>query len=253
MKKRLTCQVCHAIIFVCALCLVAALTSCTTSKLPLYSNHTWRVDSISGNAVSSAGMELAFGSDWLIRDTTLIQTTSQMGEYPKMESYLAKVISQFPEISIDSIYFYNPARGLLFASCHQNKPLKPTAEIRLYNDTTASYSSEYHRIFGNMTTYIDDTGWEDGPEESVYTNLHYSPKKKEVVLLQRIPYRGQYVAVFHIRSTKPQKGKWWEDYPRGMFWGIDLGNTDNLETISTFLHSSRTTAVSNLNLAQPKK
>lgn len=198
-------------------------------------------------------MIFGFGSEWLIRDTTLIQTPTQMQKYPKLESYLAKAISQFPEISIDSIYFYNPARGLLFASYHQEKALKPTAEIELYNDTAPCYSKDYSRIFGNMTTNVDGAGWEIGPVESVYTNLHYSPKGKEVVLLQRIPYNENSIAVYHIRATRPRKGKWWNDYPRGMFWETDLGNTDNLEIISSFLHSSRTTAVSNLNLAHPKK
>lgn len=240
-------------IFKYTICLFVALTSCTANKLPIFSNQTWHVDCISGNAVSSSGMKFSFGSEWLIRDTTLIQTPTQIHKYPQLESYLAKVISQFPEISIDSIYFYNPARGLLFATYHQEKALKPTAEIKLYNDTVSCYSNDYSRIFGNMTTYIEDTGWEIGPVESVYTNLHYSPKNKEVVLLQRIPYNGNNIAVYHIRITQPTKGKWWNNYPRGMFWKTDLGNTDNLEIISSFLHSSRTTAVSNLNLAHPKK
>ena len=54
-------------------------------------------------------------------------------------------------------------------------------------------------------------------------------------------------------SIRPTKGKWWIDYPRGMFRTTDVGNIDNLETISLFLQSSRTTAVSNLNLAFPKE
>ena len=235
------------------MCLIVALTSCTTYKLPVFSNQTWHIDHMSGNAVSSSDMKFGFGSEWLIRDTTLIQTSTQMQKYPKLECFLAKVISQFPEIYIDSIYFYNPTRGLLFAAYHQEKALKPTAEIKLYNDTASCYSKDYSRIFGNMTTYIEETGWENGPRESVYTNLHYSPKNKEVVLLQRIPYKGNNLAVFHIRVTQPTKGKWWNDYPRGMFWETDLGDTNNLETISSFLHSSRTTAVSNLNLTLPKE
>ena len=112
---------------------------------------------------------------------------------------------------------------------------------------------DYARIFGDMTTDIDDTGWETDPVESVYTNLHYNPKGKEVVLLQRIPFKGHNIAVYHIWATIPTKGKWWIDYPRGMFRTTDLGNIDNLETMSLFLQSSRTTAVSNLNLALPKE
>ena len=240
-------------ILIYIICLVAALTSCTTNKIPIFSNQKWHIDHISGNAVSSSGMKFSFGSEWLIRDTTLIQTPAQMLKYPKLESYLAKVISQFPEIVIDSVYFFNPARRLLFAAYHQEKELKPTSEIKLYNDSVTYYIKDYARVFGNMTTNIDDTGWETGPVESVYTNLHYNPKRKEVVLLQRIPYGGHNIAVYHIWATIPTKGKWWNDYPRGMFRTTDLGNTENLETISLFLQSSRTTAVSNLNLALPKE
>lgn len=240
-------------IFIYAMCLVAALTSCTANRLPVFSNQTWHVDHISGNAVGSSGMKFGFGSEWLIRDTTLIQTPTQMQKYHKLESYLAKVVSQFPEIAIDSIYFFNPARRLLFAACHQEKALKPTAEIKLYNDSVTYYIKDYARIFGDMTTHIEDTGWETGPVESVYTNIHYNPKDKEVVLLQRIPYNRHNIAVYHIWATIPRKGEWWNDYPRGMFSVTDLGNTDNLETISSFLQSSRTTAVSNLNLTLPKE
>ena len=240
-------------ILIYIVCLVAALSSCTANKIPAFSNQTWHIDHISGNAVSSSGMKFSFGSEWLIRDTTLIQTPTQMQKYPKLESYLAKVISQFPEIAIDSIYFFNPARSLLFAAYHQEKELKPTSEIKLYNDSVTYYIKDYAHVFGNMTTHIEDTGWETGPVESVYTNLHYNPKGKEVVLLQRIPFKGHNIAVFHIWATIPMKGKWWIDYPRGMFRTTDLGNTDNLETISLFLQSSRTTAVSNLNLALPKE
>ena len=240
-------------IFLYIICLVAVLSSCTTNKIPAFSNQTWHIDHISGNAVSSSGMKFSFGSEWLIRDTTLIQTPMQMQKYPKLESYLAKVISQFPEIVIDSIYFFNPARRLLFATYHQDKALKPTGEIKLYNDSVSYYMKDYARIFGDMTTNIDDTGWETDPVESVYTNLHYNPKGKEVVLLQRIPFKGHNIAVYHIWATIPTKGKWWIDYPRGMFRTTDLGNIDNLETISLFLQSSRTTAVSNLNLALPKE
>ncbi|MBD5290255.1 MAG: hypothetical protein HDS26_06190 [Bacteroides sp.] len=240
-------------IFIYTMCLIVALTSCTTNKLPIFSSQTWHIDHMSGNAVSSSGMKFGFGSEWLIRDTTLIQTSTQLQKYPKLECFLAKVISQFPEISIDSIYFYNPARGLLFASYHQEKALKPTADIKLYNDTASYYSRDYFRIFGDMTTYIEEDGWEIGPIGSVYTNLYYSPKDKEVVLLQRIPYKRYNIAVYHIRATIPKKGEWWNDYPRGMFWETDLGDTNNMETISSFLHSSRTTAIANLNLTLPKE
>lgn len=240
-------------ILIYTMCLVATLTSCTTNKLPIFSNQTWHIDHISGNAVSSSGMKFGFGSEWLIRDTTLIQTSTQMQKYPKLESYLAKIISEFPEISIDSIYFFNPARRLLFAAYHQEKALKPTTEIKLYNDTASYYIKDYARIFGDMTTYIEDTGWKTGPEESVYTNIHYNPKGKELVLLQRVPYKGHNIAVFHIWATIPKKGKWWNDYPRGMFRSTDLGNPDNMEIISSFILESRTTAVSNLNLILPKE
>ena len=232
--------------------IMVTLPSCTTTKLPIFSNQIWHVDPISGHAISSSGMELGFGSEWLIRDTTLIQSSTQMQKYARLEDFLVKVISRFPEISADSIYFYNPARGLLFASYHQEKALKPTAEIRLYNDTSSYFGKDYSRIFGDMTTYIEESGWEMGPGGLVYTNLYYSPKDKELVILQRIPYKGDNLAVYHIRATIPRKGKWWRDYPRGTFWKIDLGDTNNLEAISTFLHSSRTTAVSNLNLTLPK-
>ena len=70
----------------------------------------------------------------MITDTALIQTSEQIASFPKLAEYLTQGIRQFPEITVDSIYFYNPARGLLFVSYHQNKPLKPNTEITLYND-----------------------------------------------------------------------------------------------------------------------
>ncbi len=226
------------------------LASCTTHKLPAFSNQQWHVDPHSGNAVSTAGTELAFGSEWMITDTTLMQTAEQIAAYPKLSSHLASGIAQFPEIKVDSVLFYNPHRGLLFVAYHQAKPLKPTSEIGLYNDSAVVYSKEYARIFGNMTTYIDDDGWEIGPSESVYSNVRYNPNHKRLVLLQRLPHSN--IAVFVICYTNTKKGKWWENYPPGTLWNIDLGDTDNLERISSFLHSSRNLAVENLKLALPE-
>ena len=237
------------IIAATGLCLV----SCTTHKLPAFSNQQWHVDTSSGNAVSNSGLELAFGSEWMITDTTLMQTSERIADFPKLSEHLANGIVQFPEIAVDSILFYNPHRGLLFTTYHQVKPLKPTSEIYLYDDTTGVYSKEYARIFGNQYISIDDTGWEDGPTISVYTNVHYSPKDKRVVLLQRIPYNGNNIAVFQIWATNAKRGKWWEDYPLGTFLNIDLGNTDNIERISNLLQSSRNLAVENLKISLSKQ
>lgn len=229
------------------------LASCSTHKLPAFSNQQWHVDSYTGHAVSSKGLELAFGSEWMITDTSLMQTPGRIADFPKLSEHLAKGIAQFPEIAVDSILFYNPHRGLLFATYHQVKPLKPTSEIYLYDDTTGVYSKECARIFGNQYTSIDDSGWEDGPATSVYTNVHYRPKDKRVVLLQRLPFKDVNIAVFQILKTTPKRGKWWEDYPRGTFRHIDFGDTDNIEKIAQFLLSSRNLAVENLKLTLSKQ
>lgn len=239
--------------------LLMMLPSCSSSidlsrgiggKLPPFSKQVWHVDPYNGHAISSSGLELGFGFEWMVTDTILFQTPAQISSYPKLAHYLANGISQFPELAVDSIYFYNPYRGLLFATYHQIKPLKPTIEISLYNDSTPVYSKEYARIFGDIDTYVEDTGWENGPESSVYSNMHYSKKNRQFVLLQRIPYNGMDIAVFHICSTKPKKRKWWEDYPYYIFWNTDLGNTDNIEHIASYLHSARTVAVANLRTVQ---
>ncbi len=232
---------------------VLSLASCSTHKLPAFSNQQWHVDDYSGNAVSTSGLELAFGSEWMIRDTTLMQSSGQIGAFSKLEKHLTTGIAQFPEIEVDSILFYQPDRGLLFTTYHQIKPLKPTSEIYLYDETTGAYSKEYARIFGEQYTAIDDSGWENGPTNSVYTNVNYRPKEKRIVLLQRIPYKGTDIAVFQIWATIPKKGKWWEEYPPGTLCSIDLGNTDNLETISNILQWSRNTAVENLKLSLSKQ
>lgn len=246
-------------LFVFAMMLVMNLaSSCTSSgplvlgkngNMPLFSTQHWHIDSL-GNAKSSSGLEFGFGSEWMVTDTALIQTPEKMCSYSKLSSFLAKGMGQFREIAVDSIYFYNPARGLLFVAYHQVKPLKPTVEVSLHNDTIPVYSKEYARIFGVMNTYIDDKGWENGPVNSVYSNVRYNVKAKQFVLLQRIPYRGGNIAVFHICATIPKKGKWWEEYPSNIFWSTDLGNLDNIEKVASFLHSSRTVAVANLLLSQ---
>lgn len=235
-------------------CLGLVVTSCSTHKFPSFSTSKWNIDQYSGNAVSNSGLEFGFGCEWMIKDTTLIQSSEQLERYSKLADYLNKAIGRFPEIFVDSIYFYNPARGLLFASYHHNKPLKPTAEVSLCADSMAAYSKEYARIFGQIHSFIDDEhSWENGPFNSVYSNLRYDKKNKQFVLLQRIPYKGQNVAVFHICSSIPQKGKWWEEYPEGVFWNVDFGNTDNIEIIAFYLNSARTTAVSNLQINESKK
>ena len=238
-------------LFIC--CLALSLASCTIQRLPPFSSESWHIDSYSGNAKSNTGLEFGFGCEWMITDTALIQTSEQIASFPKLAEYLTQGIRQFPEIVVDSIYFYNPARGLLFVSYHQKKPLKPNTEITLYNDSMAVYSKEFTRIFGWMNTYIEDDGWENGPVESVYSNLHYNKGDKQFVLLQRIPYKDKNIAVFHICSSMPKKGKWWEEYPRGIFWRVDLGNTDNIEHIASYLNSARTVAVSNLQIIQSKE
>lgn len=231
----------------------AALVSCTAHKLLTFSAQRWHVDACSGNARSSGGLELGFGSEWMVTDTTLIQTPQQMARYPKLSQFLAKGIAQFPEIAVDSIYFYNPHRGLLFVKYHQVKPLKPTSEISLYDGVTPVYSKEYSLIFGDQTTYIDPDGWERGPENSVYSNVRYCHSGKYAVQLLRIPYAGNDIAVISIYSPIPKKGKWWEEYPPGTFSGRDPGNGGNIERIALALHSSRTLAVENLRLASSRK
>lgn len=226
------------------------LASCTTQKLPAFSNQQWHVDPHSGNAVCTSGTELAFGSEWMITDTTLLQTAEQIEAYPKLSPHLASGIAQFPEIKVGSVLFYNPHRGLLFVIYHQVKPLKPTSEISLYDDTSRVYSKEYARIFGNKTTYIDDDGWEEGPTASVYANTRYNPKDRRIVLLQRLPHN---IAAIQIWATNAKKGKWQEDYPPGTFWNIDLGDTDNIDRISSALHSTQNLAVENLKLILPKQ
>lgn len=232
---------------------VLILASCATHKLPAFSSQQWHVDAHSGNAVSTSGLELAFGSEWMITDTTLLQSSRQIADFPKLSEHLANGIAQFPEIEVDSILFYNPHRRLLFATYHQVKPLKPTSEIYQSGDAAGDYSKEYARIFGTQYTSIDDSGWEKGPTNSVYANVHYHPKDKCVVLMQRIPYNDRQIAVFQIWASIPKRGKWWEEYPRGTFMNVDFGNTDNIEIISNLLHSSRNLAIENLKLSFPKQ
>lgn len=229
------------------------LTSCSTHKLPAFSNQQWHVDAYSGNAVSTSGLELAFGSEWMITDTTLMQSLQQIENFPKLSEHLAHGIAQFPEIEIDSILFYNPHRGLLFTTYHQVKPLKPTSEIYMHDETSGAYSEEYARIFGNQYTSIDDSGWENGPTCSVYTNVSYHPKDKRLVLLLRIPNNNQNIAVFQIWASIPKSGKWWEMYPMETFTNVDFGNFENIETISNLLHWSRNTAVENIRISQSKQ
>ena len=235
------------------------LQSCTSSRgifnrnatgLPPFSRQVWNVDPRNGNASSSSGLELGFGFDWWVTDTVLLQTGKQISAYPKFPEYLAKGLRKFPEIVVDSIYFYNLSRKLLFAEYHQAKPLKPTAEISLHDESIPVYCKEYARIFGDIDTHIEDHGWENGPEGSVYSNVRYSKKDRQFVLLQRIPYKGRNIAVFHICTTIPKKGKWWEEYPYCIFWRTDFGNTDNIDFMTDYLHDARTVAVKNLQLSQ---
>ena len=229
-----------------------SLVSCSTHKLPAFSNQQWHVDAYSGNVVGTSGLELAFGNEWMIRDTTLFQSLSQIEDFHKLSGHLSNGIARFPEIKVDSILFYQPDRRLLFTTYHQVKPLKPTSEIYLYDETSGAYSTEYTRIFGKQYTSIDDSGWENGPTNSAYTNVCYDPQNKRIVLLQRFPYKDQNIAIFQIWETIPKGGKWWEDYPRGTFLNVDLGNSNNIETISNLLQWSRNTVVENLRLSKAK-
>lgn len=233
--------------------LYVCLVSCNTQQLPAFSRQQWHVDSYSGNAVSTSGLEVAFGCEWMITDTTLIQTDARLARYPKLSSYLAKGLSRFPEIEVDSVLFYNPDRVLLFFTYHQVKPLKPSAEICLYDDTTAVYSPEYARIFGHQYTYIDETGWEGGPTNTVYANVCYRPKDKQLILLQRIPFNGANVAVLQMFATRPKGDKWVDNYPPHTLWALDFGNLDNIVSVASLIHSSNSLAVDNLRLAQNKQ
>lgn len=229
------------------------LSACATYTLPAFCSQHWHVDSQSGHAVSSSGLEVAFGSGWMITDTTLLQSTPQITNFPKLSEHLARGMALFPEIAVDSILFYNPHRRLLFATYHQTAPLKPTSETYLYDEDSDVYSKEHARLFGRHYTSIDDTGWEEGPSHTVYTNVRYRPKEKRLVLLQRIPYAGSNIAVFQICETVPKRGRWWADYPPGTFWNTDLGKPESIERISQLLHSSRNLAVENLKLTLTKQ
>lgn len=244
MSKLLT-YIKHLVFYIVGLLL--SLASCKTHQLPAFSDQQWHVDSFSGNAVSTEGLELAFGSEWMITDTTLIQTDAQLLRYPELSSYLAKGMEHFPEIAVDSLLFYNQSRRLLFFTYHQVKPLKPLSEIYLYNESGGVYSTEYARIFGEQYIYIDDSGWEAGPTNSVYVNASYHPKDKQLVLLQRIPYNNLNIAVLEICSTIPRGDKWLYQYPRYTFFETDLGK--NIVKIASIIEDSKNRAVENLKLA----
>lgn len=235
-----------------AVCILM-LASCKTAVLPPFSGQRWHVDTYTGHAVSDRGMELGFGSEWMVVDTTLIQSADQLAPYPELEKHLAREAAEFPEIAVDSILFYNPARGLLFATYHQDKPLKPSSELWAYNDTVPVYSEEHAKIFGQISTWVDDDGWENGPESSAYRNIRYKPGKKQLVLLHRVPYRGQNLAIFQMCKSRPGHGRAWAQYPIYPFWDIDLGNPGNIEYLSLFLQAARTTAVVNLQLGSESK
>ncbi len=228
----------------------ACVTSCTSYQLPAFSGQRWHVDTYSGNAVSNSGLEMAFGSQWMVTDTILLQTPEQMGVYPKLPGFLAWGMAEFPEIKVDSVLFYNLSRGLLFVKYHQAKPLKPQAKISLVKDLTGVYSKEYARIFGDHDTYIEARGWEEGPKESVYSNVRCNPHDKRLVLLYRLP-GDDHTAIFQICQTHPKRGKWWEGYPPGTFWSQDVCSQDNIEGLVNFLHSARTLAVDNLKIRFP--
>ncbi len=226
------------------------LASCSSPRLPMFSTQKWHVDSYSGHAVNTAGQELAFGCEWWIADTALIQTREQLAVYPKLEGFLAKNIAQFPEIEVDSILFFNPARGLLFVNYHPVKSLRPTAETYLYDESGSVYSEEYARLFGMRYRYVDESGWEDVPTKSVYTNIKFLPGKRQLILLHRLPSKKGNIAVFNFMVTKPGRGKWWEEYPRGTFTTVDLKNPEGLYSISHFIHSSGNLAVENMKVLQ---
>lgn len=228
--------------------MILMFSSCKSVGLPPFANRHWHVDAYSGNAVGDRGMELGFGSEWMVHDTVLIQSAEQLAPYPELEKHLARGVAEFPEIEVDSVLLYVPARGLLFATYHQVRPLKPVTEIRLYNDTVPVYSEELARIFGLIHTYIEDGDWENGPADSVFTNARYKPGKKQMVLLQRVPYKNENLAVFQICRSRPKHGKWWPPYPIYPYWSVDLGDADNVEHLGLLLHAARTTAVVNLQL-----
>ncbi|MDE5997338.1 MAG: hypothetical protein K2G77_03900, partial [Muribaculaceae bacterium] len=127
---------------------------------------------------------------------------------------------KFPEIVVDSIYFYNLSRGLLFVEYHQAKPLKPSAEISLYTDSIPVYSKEHARIYGIVDTHIEDKGWENGPESSVYSNIHYSKKDRQFILLQRIPYNERNIAFFISAPRFLRKGNGGRNIPTVFSGGL---------------------------------
>ena len=72
----------HYIMLLCVF-----LASCTaTHTLPPFSSQRWHVDPRSGNAVSTSGVELGFGSEWMVTDTTLMQTPAVL-VYPSSITY----------------------------------------------------------------------------------------------------------------------------------------------------------------------
>lgn len=160
------------------------LASCRSVTLPPFSEQQWHIDKYSGHAVSNAGMELAFGSEWLVTDTTLVQNDGQLNQYQALRPYLKDALDLFPEITVDSILFYNPHRGLVFALYHQDKPMKPVTQIiDNKNQDNCDWLRQHNNVYGTLSAYIEDGEWEAGPETSVFTNLRYKRRKKLIVQL----------------------------------------------------------------------
>lgn len=236
-----------------AIVLTLLLASCSSVTLPPFSAQNWHIDKYSGHAVSNDGMDLAFGSEWLVTDTTLIQNDECFTRYPALRPYLNDALGLFPEISVDSILFYNPHRGLVFALYHQEKPMKPVTQIfDNKNQDNCDWLRQYNSVYGTVESYIEDGEWESGPVMSVFTNLRYNRHKKLVVQLQRVPYCGQDLAIFSIYRTRPKNFRR-EDFPGYPFWNRDLGDFENFEVIGNVLHNGRTHAIENLRLGRRKR
>lgn len=238
---------------------VFLLTSCHSAKLLTFSGRTWRMSGIN-HAVSNDGMELSFGSPWLLTNMDmLIQSEEEIEAYPEMKVHLRKAFSLYPEIEVDSIYFYNPARKLVFASYHQRKPLKPITELCEApeekdldgKNTYEKMKPYYDEVFGRTYAWSDIDGWQKGPTQSVYFNLRKNKRDKLMVQLQRLPYNDGSLAIFSILQTEPKKYHS-ENFPMNPYWKYDINELETIELISFWLHGSQTYAIDNLRLGKNK-
>lgn len=210
------------------------LTSCSGIKDVPFTVDLWKVNLTKGS-IENKDCSCCFTlcSNYVEPDVTIISDEIEVREYNHLKSYLNNICSKL-EVRCDSILFYLPTQGLMVTKITEDKLWKPGA-LSANNMDEQTYTS--------WIRYDDMEVWRRKDNE-IYTNIILDKRAKQLLIVDRLTYRGQDLALIRIIQTQTPKFRSIGLPSEAGTW-VDVTNYTSLEPVANWIEGHRKFAFEN--------